>query len=160
MAFLDLLSAADIILGAAPTNKASLLELIAAEGAERVGRPSEDILEALKSRERLGSTAVGRGVALPHAEISDAATPTVLFVRLARPIGFDAGDDQPVDLVFAVLWPAAQRKGLMNTMADICRALRDPQSLRLLRKAATAQDVIQVLSDAAGPAGADEDLKE
>ncbi len=160
MGFLDLLSAADVILDVAPGNKAALLELLAAEGTRRVGRSAEDLLEALNARERLGSTALGKGVALPHAEIRDGSAPAILFVRLSRPIGFDAGDDQPVDLVFAVLWPVAQRKGLMNAVADICRALRDPQVLRLLRRAPTPQEVIQILRNAADAAERDEGSEE
>lgn len=148
MGSLDLLSAADAILDAVPGNKAALLELIAAEGASRAGSAADDILEALKARERLGSTALGKGVALPHSELRDAGAPVILFLRLARPIQFDAGDEQPVDLVFAVLWPDAQRKGLMNAMADICGVLRDSQVLRLLRSAPTPQDVVRILRDA------------
>ena len=149
MGFLDLLSAADVILDVSPANKGSLLELLATEAVKRIGRSSEDVLDALKAREKIGSTALGKGIALPHAEIQDAPSPVVLFARLTRPIGFDAGDDQPVDLVFLVLWPAVNRKGLLAVMSEICRVLREPQSLRRLRSAPTPEDVIQTLREAA-----------
>ena len=149
MGFSDLFSTVDVILDADPGNKAGLLELLAAEAAQRFGQSADDILAALKARENIGSTALGKGIALPHAEMRDAETPLVLFARLSRPIGFDAGDDQPVDLVFMMLWPATNRKGLLTAMAEVCRVLRDPQSLRRLRAASTAEEVVQAIRDAA-----------
>ena len=71
--------------------------------------------------------------------------PVVLFARLRRPIDFDARDDEPVDLVFLVLWPAAAGKGLLPAMSEICRALREPQSLRRLRLAETPEEVVQLV---------------
>ena len=71
--------------------------------------------------------------------------PIVLFTRLRRPIDFDARDDEPVDLVFLVLWPAAAGKGLLPAMSEICRALREPQSLRRLRLAETPEEVVQLV---------------
>jgi len=150
VAFSDLFSTADVILDADPGNKPALLELLAAEAAQRSGLSADDILAALKARENIGSTGLGRGIALPHAEIRDAQAPQILFARLSRPIGFDAGDDQPVDLVFMVLWPAGNRKGLLNAVAEICRILRDPQHLRRLRAAPAADEVVQAIRDAAG----------
>ena len=71
MAISDLLSAADVILDVSASNKRSLLEVLSAEAASRLGRSSQEILEALRDREQIGSTALGRGVALPHAELRD-----------------------------------------------------------------------------------------
>ncbi|HYD69201.1 PTS sugar transporter subunit IIA [Azospirillum sp.] len=151
MGLSDLFSAADVILDASPTNKAGLFELLATEAAERTGLSRPEILGALEAREKLGSTALGKGAALPHAELRPAETPVVLFVRLRRPIDFDARDEEPVDLVFLVLWPAAIRKGLLPVMSEICRALREPQALRRLRRAATPEDIVQLVHGAAAP---------
>lgn len=122
-----------------------LLEVLSDEAASRLGRSSQEILEALRDREQIGSTALGRGVALPHAELSGTHPPIVLFARLQRPIDFDARDDEPVDLVFLVLWPAGAAKGLLPAMSEICRALREPQALRRLRGAASAKEVVAIL---------------
>jgi PTS system nitrogen regulatory IIA component len=161
MGFSDFFSAADVILDASPSNKASLLELLATEAAKRIGLSKQEILTALQAREQIGSTALGKGVALPHTELRGAEAPVLLFARLRRPINFEAQDDEPVDLVFLVLWPTATRKGLLPVMAEICRALRNPQALRRLRRAKTPEDVVQLVHQAAaagtGPSGAPEE---
>jgi PTS system nitrogen regulatory IIA component len=145
MGILDLFSAADVILDVSASNKRSLLEIMATEAANRLGRSSQEILGALQAREEIGSTALGKGVALPHAELRSTDPPVILFTRLRRPIDFDARDDEPVDLVFLVLWPAAAGKGLLPAMSEICRAVRDPQSLRRLRLAQTPEDVVELV---------------
>ena len=148
MGISDVFSAADVILEASPTSKAGLLELLATEAAKRIGLSKQDILSALQAREKIGSTALGKGVALPHTELQGAESPVVLFARLRRPISFDAGDDEPVDLVFLVLWPATAGKGLLPVMSEICRTLRNPQSLRHLRLAETPEDVARFMHQA------------
>lgn len=148
MGISDLFSAADVILDANPANKAGLLDFLATEAASRKGLSKQDVLGALQAREKIGSTALGMGVALPHAELRDAESPVVLFARLHRGIDFDARDEEPVDLVFLVLWPASNRKGLLPVMSEICRALRDPQSLRRLRLAQEPEDVVQLMRQA------------
>ncbi|MBK1836244.1 PTS sugar transporter subunit IIA [Azospirillum sp. YIM B02556] len=148
MAITELFSADDVILDAAPGSKAALLDQLAAEAAGRSGRPAPEILEALQAREKIGSTALGRGVALPHTELADLAEPVFLFARLQRAIDFDARDDEPVDLVFLALWPASNRKGLLGAMSELCGALRDPQSLRRLRGAKTPDDAAQIVLQA------------
>lgn len=150
MAISDLFSAADVILDVGATNKAGVLEFLATEAANRIGLSRQDILGALQDREKIGSTALGMGVALPHAELRDAERPVILFVRLRRAIDFEARDEEPVDLVFLVLWPASTRKGLLTVMSEICRALRDPQSLRRLRIAETPEDVARLMHQAVG----------
>jgi PTS system nitrogen regulatory IIA component len=139
------LSAADVMLDVSVRNKWNLIELMAKEAAGRLGRSQQEILDALQSRETLGSTSVGKGIALPHAQLQGATRPIVLFARLGRPIEFDIGDAEPVDLVFLVLWPAAATKGLLDAMSEIARSLRDPELLRHLRLAETSEDVIQLL---------------
>lgn len=148
MAITELFSATDVILDAAPGSKAALLDQLAAEAAGRSGRPAPEILDALQAREKIGSTALGRGVALPHTELADLTAPVVLFARLQRAVDFDARDDEPVDLVFLALWPASNRKGLLAAMAEICGALRDPQSLRRLRGAKTPEDAARIVLQA------------
>src|SRR5690606_3693885 len=151
MAIWDRFSDADVTLGVSARNKRSRLEMMAAKAAVRLGRPEEEILNVLEAREELGSTVVAEGVAIPHAQLPDAASPLVLFARTERPIDFDAGDAEPVDLVFVVLWPAEDAKGLLDAMSEICRALRDERMLRQLRLTETPEDVIRVLQAVPGP---------
>lgn len=158
----DHLAPADVVLDATARNKRELLGTLAADAAGRIGRSEQDILDALQSREKLGSTALGRGVALPHAQLPGDVPPVMLFARLRQPIDFDARDGEPVDLVFLVLWSAADSKGLLEAMAEICRALRIPELLRRLRLAASAEDVTRLLRqhEESNPSRADPDPEE
>lgn len=148
MRITDLLSTADVTLDLGATNKAAVLQLMATEAARRLGRPDAEILEALQARERLGSTALGRGVALPHARLEGDLPPVVLFARLRRPVEFEARDEEPVDLVILVLWPEASPEGFLPTLSETCRSLREPQVLRRLRSAQAPEEVLALL---AGP---------
>lgn len=146
MGITDHLSATDVILGLGATNKAAVLQNLATEAASRIGRPEAEILEALRARERLGSTALGRGVALPHARIEGDSPPVALFARLQRPIDFESRDEEPVDLVILVLWPEASPEGFLPMLSETCRALRDPQVLRQLRATQAAAEVVSLLT--------------
>jgi PTS system nitrogen regulatory IIA component len=146
----DLLSTTNVILDLQAFSRRNLLETLAAEAASRLGQPPEKILEALEAREQLGSTALRDGVAIPHAQLAGLERPLTLFARLREPIYFDPSDDEPVDLVFLMLWPASDRKGLLPAMAAICGGLRDPQLLRRLRRAAGGDEVVSLLAQARG----------
>ncbi len=156
MRITDLLSADDVLLDLNAGSKRSLLQILSATAAGRLGRPEQEILEALQARERLGSTALGRAVALPHARLGGDDPPVVVFARLRRPIDFEARDAEPVDLVFLVLWPEASAEGFLPALSEICRVLRAPQVLRRLRLAKSPEEAIEVLrhggaaTDAAG----------
>ncbi|MBP2315605.1 PTS sugar transporter subunit IIA [Azospirillum soli] len=154
MSIPELFLTANVILDAEPGNKAALLDFLAEEAGQRLGLPKQEVLGALQAREKIGSTALGRGVALPHAEIRDAQAPVVLFARLRRAVNFDARDEEPVDLVFLVLWPSETRKGLLPVMSEICRALREPQALRRLRTAETPEEVVRLVLQAIPPEAA------
>lgn len=142
--------AGNVILDLGATGKRGVLQRLAGEAAGRLGRPETEILDALLDRERLGSTALGRGVALPHARLAGEVQPLILFARLARPVDFDARDEEPVDLVILVLWPEADPEGFLPTLAETCRKLRDPQTIRRLRSVAAPEEVAALLSGRPG----------
>jgi nitrogen PTS system EIIA component len=146
MSITDHLSATDVILDLKAPNKRAALQLLATEAASRMGRPEDEILEALQARERLGSTALGRGVALPHAQIGGDPDPVALFARLGRPVDFEARDEEPVDLVILVLWPEASPEGFLPALSDTCRSLRDEQVRHKLRAARAPEEVLALLS--------------
>lgn len=156
----DHFSAADVIIGMAVKNKGDLLEVLATEAASRLEGSRAEILDALEAREKLSSTALGNGLALPHAQISGAVRPVLLFARLTRPIDYDARDAEPVDLVFLVLWPAPDPRGLLNAMSEFCRALRDPNMTRRLRLAQSPDEVVQLLRYPEMPPGGQVAMRE
>jgi len=135
-----------ILLDLHAAGKRDLLERLAAEAATLQGRDPGAVLDALLAREKLGSTALGRGVGLPHARIAGEFPPLMLFARLRRGLDFEARDDEPVDLVFMILWPETAPEGFLPALSELCRALRDPQVLRRLRQASSAAEVLDVLA--------------
>jgi PTS system nitrogen regulatory IIA component len=145
MGITDRISADDILLELSASSKRSLLQILAAEAARRLKRPEQEILDALQARETLGSTALGRGVALPHARLAGGEKPVMLFARLRRPLDYEAKDDELVDLVILLLWPEASPEGFLPALAETCRALREPQALRQLRAAVSAEEVVALL---------------
>jgi len=136
---------ADVILDLEASNKEAVLEALAAVASQRLGRPQEEILGALNAREKLGSTALGRGVALPHARLEGDDPPVILFARLHKPIEFEARDEVPVDLVVLVVWPDKSPEGFLPTLSETCRALRSSHALRRIRNAATPAEVATLL---------------
>jgi PTS system nitrogen regulatory IIA component len=148
MTIVDLFPTTSGILSLGPASKAELLDLLAAEAASRLGRRKEEILQPLLGREKLGSTALGRGVALPHTRLDWLDAPLAILARLTHPIDFDARDGEPVDLVFLVLWPEAASEGFLPALSGICRALRDNQLPRQLRQARSAEGALLKLQAA------------
>jgi PTS system nitrogen regulatory IIA component len=117
----------------------------------RLGRSQDEVLDALQSRERLGSTALGRGVAMPHTRLPGPNAKLAILARLARAIDFDARDGEPVDLVFLVLWPEEESEGFLPALSNICRVLRNPQLPRQLRQAKSAEEALLLLRESDSP---------
>ena len=101
-----ILSEEDISLDLATKGKQSALSKIAIRIARRNGLDEQMVLRGLFDRECLGSTGIGRGVAIPHALLGMISSPAASLTRLAQPIDFDGPDDDPVDLIYTILWPA------------------------------------------------------
>lgn len=104
------------------------------ELAESVhGIPASEAVDALQERESLGPTGVGNGVALPHARLQGLETVAGLFLRIEKPLDFDAVDRQPVDLVFALFAPEASGVDHLKALALVSRTLRDQAVCAKLR---------------------------
>lgn len=106
---------------------------------------SEQIFERLLERERLGSTGLANGVALPHARVPGLGTAHGAFLRLARPVDFDALDGQPVDLVFALLVPEDATDEHLQLLAALARRFSDSQLCEQLRQSQDPTQVAQLL---------------
>jgi nitrogen PTS system EIIA component len=115
------------------TKKQALQEL--SERAAKVsGLSAREIFDALLQRERLGSTGVGDGIAIPHGKMAKCGRIFGIFARLERPIDFDALDGLPVDLLFLLIAPENAGADHLKALALIARALRDPVRAAKLRK--------------------------
>ena len=108
----------------------------AAHGVTRL--PERRIFETLIERERLGTTGVGAGIAIPHGRMAGAKTITGIFARLENAIDYEAVDSQPVDLVFMLLAPENAGADHLKALARVSRLLRDKQTCEKLRSAADA----------------------
>jgi PTS system nitrogen regulatory IIA component len=131
----DLLDTGRIVLGVRAKDKEQLLRDLAVRAGAFCGVDPQSIFSALQAREALGSTGLGEGFALPHARIEGLDHLFGMFLRLGRPIPYDAIDDQPVDLVFLLLVPATAGSEHLAVLAAICRRLREPGCAASLRKA-------------------------
>ncbi len=150
MKFIDLIHPDHIILRLQATEKSQLLGELAKRAASRLALDHAAVASALMAREQLGSTGVGRGVALPHARLAGLGAPFTLFVRLARPIEFDAVDGRPVDIVVLIL-TSPDSDQHVAAMAAVARAMRDEAMVREVRNARTATALYEhIVSVAAG----------
>jgi PTS system nitrogen regulatory IIA component len=142
----DLVSPNAIIPAMKVNGKKQALQEIAAKAAELTGQNEKAILEILLQREKLGSTGVGNGVAIPHGKLSKLGNVFGLFARLERPIDFEALDGQPVDLIFLLLAPEGAGADHLKALARVARLLRDPEVARKLRASNGAEAIYAVLA--------------
>jgi PTS system nitrogen regulatory IIA component len=117
------------------SDKARLLKDLSTFAATRLRMPADQIAEALRKREELGSTGVGNGAAIPHGRIAGLEAPFGILARLRKPIAFDAIDGEPVDMVFAMLLPTSTGDDQLKALAAVARKLREPAMLKALRGA-------------------------
>ena len=129
----DLLAADRIVMLVDPGSTGQVLDAAARLLSEGSPATTQLIADALRQREQLGSTAIGHGVALPHARIAGLDKVTGLFLRQDKPMDFDAVDRQPVDLVFALFAPKDSGVDHLKALALVSRTLRDTDLRAKLR---------------------------
>ena len=143
----DLLSPGRILADVRINSRKRLLELISDTLAKKNKELNpREIFESLCAREQLGSTALGDGVAIPHGRISGTRDVEALFLRLIKPLPFDADDGKPVDLIFALAVPKHCTEDHSKLLSNIADRFSDPELLERLRKAADANEIWQLLS--------------
>ncbi|MBV8779700.1 MAG: PTS IIA-like nitrogen regulatory protein PtsN [Alphaproteobacteria bacterium] len=126
--------------------KKQILQELARRAATVTGIADRRIYEALSERERLGTTGIGGGVAIPHCRLPELARMHGMFARLERPVPFEAIDEQPVDLVFLLLAPAEAGAEHLKALARVSRLLRDRPMCEKLRGANSADALYALLS--------------
>jgi len=136
------------------SSKRQVLSVVADIAARSFGLSAGDVLDALLEREAAGSTGVGNGVAVPHARLQGLDRMRGVFVRLEQPVPFEAVDDQPVDLVFALFAPKAASSEHLRALARVSRLLRKAEFREQLRQAKTADAIHVLLAQEAQPSAA------
>ncbi len=127
--------------------KKQLLQDVSQHLAGFVAIDQRIIFETFFTREKLGSTGLGQGIAIPHGRIPGLKQVVGLFAKLATPIAYDSVDGAPVDLVFALLSPEHAGADHLTALAKVSRVLRQPSSLSRLRATNTAEGLYAVLTD-------------
>ncbi len=127
------------------SSKKQALQSLAQLASEQVGLNEREVLQILLERERLGTTGMGHGVAIPHARLKEVKEPVGFLARLQKPVDFDSVDGEPVDLIFLLLAPICNGTEHLKALAKISRVLRDPVTRSYLRQAETRNDLSTAL---------------
>ncbi|MFY2510222.1 PTS IIA-like nitrogen regulatory protein PtsN [Vibrio pectenicida] len=127
------------------TSKKRALEMISEIVALRTGQNPTDLFECMLSREKVGSTGIGNGIAIPHARMQSTDKAVAVLLQCKSPIEFDSIDNRPVDLLFALLVPDAQCKEHLKTLSNMAERLSDKQILKQLRKAKSDQELYNIM---------------
>jgi nitrogen PTS system EIIA component len=146
MALTDLLSPEAIFSALRVNGKKQALQEMSERAAQVSGLPAREIFDSLLQRERLGSTGVGDGIAIPHGKLAKCNRIFGIFARLERAIDFEALDGLPVDLIFLLIAPESAGADHLKALAGIARVLRDPEMAAQLRATRDASALYSLLT--------------
>jgi nitrogen PTS system EIIA component len=146
MLLTDLVAPNAIIPALKVNSKKQVLQELAAKAAELSGQSERTILEILQQREKLGSTGVGDGIAIPHGKLPKLAKLFGVFARLDRPVDFESLDNEPVDLVLLLLAPETAGADHLKALARAARLFKDADVVRKLRNSRDAEALYAVLA--------------
>ena len=149
MTLADIIDARAVLPAVKAQNKKQVLQEISQALAGLVATDQSVVFEILNRREKLGSTGLGQGIAIPHGRLPNITRVYGLFARLATPVDFDSVDGQPVDLVFALVAPDHAGADHLTALARISRLLREPATLAKLRGTDTAEGLYAILTEPA-----------
>lgn len=152
MTLTDILAPTAIISPLRAQGKKQALQEISQYAAGLTGLPERELFEALLQRERLGSTGIGDGIAIPHGRMPGIDRLIGLFARTEKPIDFDALDGQPVDIVFVLIAPEGAGADHLKALARIARVLRNQSVLDQVRQARDPEAIYAILSESAAKA--------
>ena len=147
MEIADLLSPDAVVAHLKAANKKQVLQEMAHRAGQITRLPERRVFETLLEREKLGSTGMGQGIAIPHGRVPGIQKMTGLFAQLDHPVDFDAMDDQPVDLVFLLLAPEDAGADHLKALARVSRLLRNQAVCEKLRGAPQAATLYALLTE-------------
>ena len=147
MELADLITPKSVVANLKATSKKQALQELSRRMAEITGLPERDIFDVLLERERLGTTGVGMGIAIPHGKLPGLTRLYGMFAKLERPIDFEAIDEQPVDLVFVLLAPESAGADHLKALARISRLLRNRAICEKLRGSDSADALYALITE-------------
>jgi len=148
MAISALLSPQKIFIDTEVSSKKKLLELIANITADPTRLPESIIYTNLLNRERLGSTGLGQGFAVPHARLPDLEKTVGCFFRLKQPVNFESPDNLPVDLVFAIIIPQEATEEHLLILSSLARIFSDADICEAIRAANSKEEIEKIIQSA------------
>jgi nitrogen PTS system EIIA component len=143
----DLLSPDAILAPLKASGKKHALQELAEAASRITGLPDRELFETLLQRERLGSTGIGDGIAIPHGRSARITRLFGVFARLEKPIDFEALDGQPVDIIFALIAPDGAGADHLKALARVARVLRSPAVLERVRAALDPSAIFSILTE-------------
>lgn len=147
MELADLIARDAILPAVKAASKKHLFQEIATRAREAYALEPRVVVEGLVAREKLGSTAMGGGVAIPHARLAGLKSIIGLFARLEKPVDFEAADGQGVDLVFVLLAPEESGADHLRALARVSRLLRDSDLRRKLRETSESPALYALITE-------------
>jgi nitrogen PTS system EIIA component len=152
MTLIDLLTPAAVISPLRANSKKQALHELAQHAALLTGLPERELFEALLQRERLGSTGIGDGIAIPHGRMLGIDRLVGLFARAEKPIEFEALDGQPVDIIFVLIAPEGAGADHLKALARVARVLRNQSVLDQVRHTRDPEAIYAILAESAAKA--------
>ncbi len=143
----DLISVDAVVADLKATSKKQALQELARRAAEVTGLDERAVFDVLMERERLGTTGVGNGIAIPHGKLAEAEKLHGVFARLEKSVDFQAIDGQPVDLIFLLVAPEGAGADHLKALARVSRLLRDQDVCEKLRATNNAEALFAILSE-------------
>ncbi|MEI6897503.1 MAG: PTS IIA-like nitrogen regulatory protein PtsN [Psychromonas sp.] len=129
------------------SSKKSILEKISHIAAEKLNIDAQQLFDSLIAREKIGSTGVGHGIAIPHVKIDSAYPATAIFMLCSSGIDYDSYDGNKVDILFAIFVPEDKCQEYLSALSEVSKKLLDKPYLRQLRKAKSNEDLYQLLQN-------------
>ncbi|MBT3070284.1 PTS IIA-like nitrogen regulatory protein PtsN [Rhodomicrobium sp. Az07] len=145
----DLITPYGVIPSLKAANKKQALKTLSERAADLTGLNSVEIFNILIQRERLGSTGVGSGIAIPHGKLTNIKASVGVFARLDEPLDFDSIDEEPVDIIMLLLAPESAGADHLKALARVSRLLRDQKSVDKLRACRDRAAIYAVLTEKA-----------
>lgn len=142
----DILSEASVVVLSDKFSKEQVLHSLADRAAQVIGADAGEVFSAVNEREKLGSTGLGNGIAIPHGRFPGLPAVTAVFARLAEPVDFEAVDDQPVDLVMLLLAPIGAGADHLKALARVARVLRTESVIDDLRRTTDPARLYEILT--------------
>ena len=150
----DLISSETVVANLHATSKKQLLQELSRRAADVTGEHERAIFDVLMERERLGTTGVGSGIAIPHGKLQSLEKLHGLFARLDQPVDFQAIDERPVDLIFLLLAPESAGAAHLKALARVSRILRDGKVCEKLRGTDKPDALLAILTEKKEPEAA------